>query len=116
MKRLPMKRLPIILAWLLLLIGLSIDWMHRPKPQMLVPDNDPHVHHPPNLPDEAPAPTPPKTAPLDAHDDVMQIAVSTILLGACLFVILAKRYQPADKHWALHHHRDHCRLLGPKVT
>jgi uncharacterized membrane protein (UPF0136 family) len=31
---------------------------------------------------------------------VMQIAVSTCLLGASLFVILSGQYDPSIKHWA----------------
>jgi|SRR5215472_13619324 len=84
-----MKRLPILLAWTLLLIGLSINWPHRPKPQ-LVPYNE--YHSAAMRPSEAPPENPPaahavnpKTASLDADDDVMQIGVSIILLGACLF-------------------------------
>jgi hypothetical protein len=31
---------------------------------------------------------------------IMQIIISLVLLGATLFIILAKKYQPKDKHWA----------------
>src|SRR6516225_5594579 len=74
-----------ILASTLLLIGLSIIWSDRPKPQMMVPYNDPYKYHSePIHPGGIGVPPPaqaenPKTASMDAHD-VMQFAVSIILL------------------------------------
>lgn len=32
--------------------------------------------------------------------EVVQILITAVLLGAAIYVILAKRYGPKDKHWA----------------
>jgi len=36
---------------------------------------------------------------VSAHP-LMQVVISTVLLAACLFVILSKRYPAGDRHWA----------------
>ena len=39
-------------------------------------------------------------AELDLWRGIMRIILSLILLGGALWVILARRYSPADRHWA----------------
>jgi hypothetical protein len=64
------------------------------------------------LPAAAPPPPPPSANPPNAVPDIVQpltiwgprmlaqLIVSTLLLLASLFVIMTKRYEPQDKHWA----------------
>lgn len=51
-----------------------------------------------------PAPTPDIPGSIAGGDTpslpIMQIFISVIVLGAGLWVVLSRRYQPQEKHWA----------------
>jgi len=93
-----MKKLPLVFAFVALIALLGSQYFRVRAP--LTTRTHPPIEHEakPKPGAEAPAPAPP--AESSSVIDTMQVAISVVVLGAGLFVVLSKKYEAAEKNWA----------------
>ena len=93
-----MKKLPLVLAFVALIVLLGSQYFRTRAP--LAPTSRPTIEH--EVKPRPGAGAPPSNAPAENSGvvDAMQVAISVIVLGAGLFVVLSKRYEAAEKNWA----------------
>lgn len=82
-----MKKLPLVAALLGVVLVLSMQFVSTPYKDL--------YEHAPSLTAK------PDYSELIANAvPIMQICISALVLGAGLWVILSRQYQPTEKHWA----------------
>ena len=93
-----MKRLPLIFAFVALIVLLGSQFYRTRAP--LATMSHPTIEHEARPRPGAAAPTINLPADNSGLVDAMQVAISIVVLGAGLFVVLSKRYEAAEKNWA----------------